>query len=328
MATSDTDETGHGQVRRAVRDVVTGVDGISGVSMGVITIDDASIRPSDVIIRAIAWGPGLHGMAVAWHLHLPRHAPTWIPFLRNRRRRRLETGIATGLAKHLDMQRARAARAAGLGIATPLELPAPATAASTPESIVFDHLLMDRAMLLALVGNMVELADGAPVARLTLDRQIAFDTATAYDEATQGPSVLVGDIVRDDGRMVRGFNAIRKLATTLSEVETVDGTQSLLQPTFALGSGATVASFDGSHLIILAQIPETIAAVAVGRPVGDLVETGFGIDARPILAIDAISRSTIVTTTVDAVRVADIPKETVTVADILAMPSVEIRTQK
>lgn len=48
------------------------------------------------------------------------------------------------------------------------------------------------------------------------------------------------------------------------------------------------ARYDGSTLELPGVIPETVAALAVGRPVGDLVETGHpDVDCRRMLAVEA-----------------------------------------
>lgn len=307
------------QVVAAVDQVVRAIPGV--LVLGIV----AEERPGggwDVATRVSAWSPSLHAVPATWNIQLGRYAPTGIPLLGALRRNRLVDEVRHRLERHVTLQFARADRARGLGIEDPLHLPNAATAASSRGSIVIDHLVVERHGLLKLVDAISVSRGTAGADRVSLDQQLSFDAASAHEAELQGPTVHAADSVRDDAVMVRGVNVIRKLPVMMREMHIEEGTESLLQPTFAIGSGSTAATFNGSHLIVLAPVPETLLVASVGLRVGEVIATGTGVDERTILSAQRIGAATVLEVAVDAVRLSDLPHGEVTRAAVEAMPCV------
>jgi len=285
---------------------------LSGVAIRRVTAQYTEDRVWRVDVDATAWSPGLYGMEVRWTAHVD-HSPTLHRLFAWVDRASLRGRLRRALAGPIALQAARAARGRRLGIRAPLELPSPATAASTPDSMRIDHLVVDRQALRNLVAAIARTQGTAGALRAPLDRQIAFDAASAHEPDPGKPAEP------RDGRVVSGVNLIRKLPVSMREVAGLDGTESLLQAHFGIGTGSTAASFDGTHLIVLAPIPETLLTACVGRTVGDVVATGTPVDGRTITDARLSGQSSIIATVPDAVRVRDLPEGIVTLEDISAL---------
>lgn len=310
------------QVASAARAVL---EDVPGVDLGPVVVDMLQGMKWRITVKAVAWSPGLYGMPVTWIAEIGRHSVASIPFLRGMRTRRLVDMVRHAFDEHVTLQFARANRALLLGITSPLELPTAARAASTPGSMRIDHLLVDRMALVRLVGAISASQGTAGALRAPLDRQLAFDAASAHELDLQGPTVFAGDIVKEDGRLVRSVNVIRKLPVMMREVSAEHGQESLLQAHFAFGGlDAPLATFDGSHLILMTPLPEIVLSACIGRWLGDVVATGTRIDDREIVSARIVGTATVLGTHVDAVRVSDLPREIVMPADVEAMEAVPL----
>lgn len=297
---------------------------ISGVYVEKVEAERDARAPWRITVHAIAWGPGLHGMTVVWTGEIARHIPSGIPGVRSIRRKSLYRKATAAFSAQIALQGSRATRALSLGIFEPLALPSAAIAASKVGAIRTDHLVVDRSHLLSLVASISSARDAAGADRASLDQQLAFDTASAYETDLQAPTVHAGESVHDDGRIVRGVNVIRSLPVMLHEVRTPSGTESVLQAHFAFG-GKVKATFDGSHLILLAPVPDTVLAACAGRTVGEIIETGTDADGREIVSAESVGAATVFAVRFDPVRLSDLPDGIVTREAVEAMQQVPLR---
>jgi len=288
------------EVVHACEEALLEVPGLSALR----TTARMGIKTWHVACEMQGWSPSLHRTAMRWTAGMKCPPDDQC----GGRAAGLRRSVRTMFADELRTQGDLAAKAARLGIREPLEMVSAATAAGSG-GVRMDHVLIDRHLLAMVVGVICDVSDDGMADGESLSRQLAFDMATAHEDC-------IGD-----GASVKGTNLLRKLETTVSTHRAPDGgVEALLRPTHVLHGGSPLATFDGMRLVVLSALPETAAAAARGRPVGDVVATSTSIDRRRVASIVVTDKATAMLVEPDPVRIGDIPDRPVTVEDILAMP--------